>query len=67
MLAAILSLIKSLPQILDLISRLEKSLGPNWSQHLIKIIENHALLVNAKTPEERDNALKSIATGWAPK
>ena len=61
---ALLTLIISLPKLLELVDRLEKSLGPNWDLVITHNAEAYAAFKKASTPEEKDAALKSVATAW---
>lgn len=62
--ATILAFINAIPQIVGLIDRAEKALGPDWAKEAQNIIDSYAKARNAKTPEERDEALKSISDAW---
>lgn len=63
-LAAIFAFLKAIPQILDLIARAEKALGPDWAAIAGETMDSYAKVRNAKTPEERDDALKRISHAW---
>lgn len=63
-LATVLAFIRAIPKILDLIERAEKALGPNWAAVAGETLDAYAKVRNAKTPEERDDALKRISSSW---
>ena len=61
----ILAFLRAIPKLMALVNRLEKDMGPEWPKIMNNALEAYAGLRNAKTPEDRDAALKRIGDSWS--